>query len=247
MKTLSKVNLPDMVADSILDYILDQDLKPGDCIPTEKEICVILGIGKTSVREGITKLKAAGLLESTQGGRIYVREINLESLLRPENSIPLYRFLKMSAKEELDLIATRRIIETAAIKEAARRINTETLKTLMDHCRSMSESLNDVTRFIPHDRAFHREIVVASGNTILPIVFETISDLYSRQFWEVSHLPHALERALEFHKKILTALERGSSDEAVELLNMYLSDMEVRLNRSEETGGVIDPMAKPKN
>lgn len=229
MKAISKIHLSDLVADSIINFILENNLKPGDCIPTEKEISTLLGIGKTSVREGIAALKAAGLLESRQGGRVYVMEINIESLLRPKSSLPLFQFIEMSGREELDLIVTRGTIEVAAMKEAAKHLTGETTKSLRSSCTQMAQNLSDVNLFIQYDKAFHKEIMLASGNFILPILFELLSDLYTKQFWEFSRRSQAMNRALDFHSKVCAALERGATNEAVEWLERHLADMEARL------------------
>jgi GntR family transcriptional regulator, transcriptional repressor for pyruvate dehydrogenase complex len=230
-----------MVAESILNFIFENRLKPGDSIPTEKEISALLDIGKTSVREGIVELKSAGLLESRQGGRVYVKEINLESTLRPKSSFPLFKFLKMSGKEELDLIATRRILEMAAMKEAIEKGREEMAKTLKDLCKKMSQSQDDLEQFIQYDRAFHKTILLSSGNCILPIIFELLSDLYSRQFWEVSRLPQAMRRALGFHEKMCAAIEKGSTREAVDWLDKHLADMEARFMKVQSEPASLYP------
>ena len=57
----SKRKLPDMVSEAIVEFILEKDLQPGDKLPTEKELSLQLGIGRTSLREGIRQLETVGL------------------------------------------------------------------------------------------------------------------------------------------------------------------------------------------
>ena len=52
-------------------------LQPGDRLPTELELARDFGVGRTSVREGLQKLRAHGLIESRKGLGAFVAA-NLE-------------------------------------------------------------------------------------------------------------------------------------------------------------------------
>ena len=82
MKTLTKTKLSDMAAESIVSFIIENELNPGDKLPTEKEICLRLGIGRTSVREGISQLETVGLLVRHQGHGLFLKEVTLDSFLK---------------------------------------------------------------------------------------------------------------------------------------------------------------------
>src|SRR3712207_2155197 len=64
----------DVIADRLARAIREGVLQPGDRLPTEHELAREFGVGRTSVREGLQKLKAYGLVESRKGLGAFVTE-----------------------------------------------------------------------------------------------------------------------------------------------------------------------------
>ena len=56
------------IVSQIKQLISRGELKPGDRIPSERELASMLGVSRPSVREAIMVLEAMGFLESRQGG-----------------------------------------------------------------------------------------------------------------------------------------------------------------------------------
>ena len=57
MKKLERSNLYEQIAEEIRNYIIMNEIKPGERLPTERELAEMLGVSRTSVREGIRLLK----------------------------------------------------------------------------------------------------------------------------------------------------------------------------------------------
>ena len=224
METLSKIRLSDMVSEALVKFILEQGLTPGDRLPTEKAISEMLGIGRTSVREGIRDLMAVGLLSSQQGNGVFLQEVTIDSFLKVEKRVPLRDFLTLTNDEILDLLESRLIIESAACRLAAQRISDEDLGHLRRLCRDMEECVERPDEFSNCDLEFHRKIVKASGNSILQKIVILIRDLYSKQF-TLSAYPWAVRNALVHHKNILAALEERNVDLAVKRLTEHIEEV----------------------
>lgn len=232
MLKLKNVSLSDQIAQSIVDYIVDHDLRVGDPIPTEKEIAKVYGIGKTSVREGVAKLKSLGILEGQQGGRVVLREIGVDTLLKPGIHVNLFKLVHMSHQEVLDLIDLRRIIETAALTRALCQSSNRIFGKLKPLYDQMAKSMHDFERFISFDVAFHKAIIEASGNSMLSILFEILTDLYQCQLHETASLGDSLEPALIAHQTILDAIRIGKFEKATELLDEHLKQTELQVLRA---------------
>jgi GntR family transcriptional repressor for pyruvate dehydrogenase complex len=231
MEALLKVKLSDMVSEALVKFITEEGLKAGDKLPTEKAISERLGIGRTSVREGIRQLEAVGLLSSHQGTGIYLREVNIDSFLKVPKSIPLNDFLVLSNDEILDLLEVRLIIESAACRNAAERISEMELDQLRKLCREMEGSADRPDNFMRCDLEFHKLIIKASGNSILPKFFMLIRDLYSKQF-TLSAYPHALKKAVVYHKEILAAIEHRNAELAVKHMVDHLKEVQALFQRN---------------
>ena len=60
--TLKNVSVVDSVKEFIVDQLIKGNLRPGDKLPTEAELCQNLGAGRNSVREAIKQLEAQGVI-----------------------------------------------------------------------------------------------------------------------------------------------------------------------------------------
>jgi GntR family transcriptional repressor for pyruvate dehydrogenase complex len=221
-----------MVAEAIVELITEKGLQPGDRIPTEKGLSEQLGIGKTSLREGIRQLEAVGLLSSQQGGGVFVRTVTIDSIFKIDRKIPLARFLKLNKQEILDLVYTRLLIETATCRLATERITEEQITNLRILCNAMANSIDDPERFIVYDVQFHEQILFASGNVILGGIFKLIEDIFSKQQAIVAALPGELEKALKYHRRILSALARRNPDLAVKSLEEHVNHIKEVLDKN---------------
>lgn len=60
------------VKTGILEYIKSNQLRPGDQLPTEKELSEYLDVGRLSLREGLNALKSEGIILSVRGKGTFV-------------------------------------------------------------------------------------------------------------------------------------------------------------------------------
>lgn len=71
-------SMSEKIQDSLLSMIRERTLKPGDQIPTEIELCDLLGVGRSSLREAVAQMISHGLLTRVQGKGTFVRQIALK-------------------------------------------------------------------------------------------------------------------------------------------------------------------------
>ena len=75
--------LSQLVLDSIQNSIRDGEFKPGELLPSEREMSERYGVGKSSIREAIKMLQVLGVVESAQGKGTYLKESIGPQILRP--------------------------------------------------------------------------------------------------------------------------------------------------------------------
>jgi GntR family transcriptional repressor for pyruvate dehydrogenase complex len=214
-----------MVSEAIVQFIVEKDLNPGDKLPTEKALSQLLGIGRTSLREGIRQLETVGLLSSHQGKGIYLKEATLDSLFASGKHIPITAFLTLSKQEILDWLSVRLVFEVEACRLAAERITDEELAALQQTHQAMSESLANREEFIAYAVSFHKQILLSSGNVILAKLYGFIQDLYSKQIAIFTNFPQAMEHSLFFHGEILQALIERNVEKVVKNLQAHIEDV----------------------
>lgn len=85
MKTMSlkepKKSIPDQVFESLIDAIRQDEIKPGEKLPSEHELCEMFGVSRPSVKTAIDRLKLLGIIEAKVGDGTYVREYTVSDFL----------------------------------------------------------------------------------------------------------------------------------------------------------------------
>ena len=106
------------------------ELKPGDRIPSERELAAMLGVSRPSVREAIMVLDAMGLVEARQGGGTYVRSLTETCL-----ADPLTQMVEADPRLLPALVEVRKGLESWSAYLAAQRADAHDLKQLQELCR----------------------------------------------------------------------------------------------------------------
>ena len=83
---MSTVRIYEQIADHIKQQILDGKLKPGEKLPSDKELCQLYSVGRSTIREALSALKIIGLIETRQGEGSTICKINPEDVEMPDFS-----------------------------------------------------------------------------------------------------------------------------------------------------------------
>ncbi|MGZ7440278.1 FadR/GntR family transcriptional regulator [Paenibacillus sp. TH7-28] len=170
----------------LYNFILQKDYKSGDKLPTERELSEHFGVGRSSVREALSGLKALGIIEVRQGSGCYVKEINLASLLLPIQG-QLYN--KRILVEEI--METRVAIELEIIRLAVKRATPIMLDKIESYLTS--DEQDSAQHF-----AFEQLLAEMAGNRILIMMQSLVHELWGditskgwrRRSMEISHQEH---------------------------------------------------------
>jgi DNA-binding GntR family transcriptional regulator len=137
--------------------ILARRYAPHDLI-TEGELAEAVGVSRTPAREALLRLQADGLV------RLLPKR---GALVQP-----------VTADEIADVLETRRLVETFAIRKAVSSPGSGLLSRLGEHLRAMREAMavRDAARYVEADRDFHAELVASTGNAILIDLYRSLRD-----------------------------------------------------------------------
>jgi GntR family transcriptional repressor for pyruvate dehydrogenase complex len=219
-KQLTASKLSDMAAHEIVAYILQRGIKPGETIPSEKQFSEYFGIGRTSVREGISRLMSAGLLHSIQGYGIVLNEITIESYFKTMESSILKDFIEMDDRNISELIDTRIMIESLACQIYIQEGKKEDLLPLKEILYTLNDSLTDLQLFMKNDIRFHQYLVSLSKNRIISLLYTLIRELVAIEIGALLPLK-GMPPVQEEHVAIYYAME-NKDPRAPELLRAHL-------------------------
>lgn len=215
LKPAQRISLSDDIVEQLTGLIAREVLKPGERIPSEKQLCQQFGVGRTSVREALKSLSVMGILESHAGDGTFVsanRDRYLERAFQWG--------LLLDRKVVNDLVETRLLLESYTTYWAASRATADDLAAMESAVQGMVDSVPDPQRYLEHDLQFHLRIAQATQNTILGNLLSTIRGYlqsWAEQALATSPPEQPTARALlsiSQHKKILRALKKHRANEA---------------------------------
>jgi GntR family transcriptional regulator, transcriptional repressor for pyruvate dehydrogenase complex len=205
LKPVKKVTIPDSIIEQIIKYIQDE-LKPGDRLPSERGMISFLGVGRTSLREALRALEGIGIVETKAGEGTFVSTDSNKIYRKP---LELGVFAgKQSVKEIFD---ARWIVEVGMISLVAPLITKEELKeckTILDKMEILS--INDFELFLDLDYQFHKILSEASENRILIEFLNLTRRIIDEERLHTSITKKGLKKSVEVHQSILDALASGN-------------------------------------
>src|SRR5689334_3229339 len=227
-----RLSLSDHIVEQIAEMIARGALKPGDRIPSEKQLCDKFGVGRTSVREALRSLSVMGVLEShmgdgtfvaTDAGRFLERSFHWGLLLNP--------------KMVDDLIETRLMLESHNAHLAATKAAGEDLARMDEAVRLMESNVGDPAQYLEHDLQFHLTIAQATQNSILQSLLSTTRGYLQAWIRETLARPDMTEKrarlSITEHKRILRALRNKDGKAARQAMAAHILSSSADLKRRQ--------------
>lgn len=219
------------ILEQIKGLILSGDLVPGDKLLTERELAEKLEVSRTSVREVLSALNLAGVLEIRPGEGIYVKRVDEGSVIEPLSLI-----LLLEREDILHILEVRKALEVEAAGLAAERYTAADMAGMETALGAMEEDVRQGNTGEQADLHFHLAIAEASHNPLLIRLMHTIHDAMNqtlkttRQLWMSSTAGTPL-RLFEEHRSICGAVGDRDKQKARELMYRHLWKVEIELER----------------
>lgn len=220
-KIIKSKKLSGKIVQQFLNMLVRGELKPGDRLPSEVEMCEMFDVSRGTLREALKTLENMNLITIRQGIGAYINELGMNYFIK--QVVPV---IFLGRSEIIDLMEVRKILEVYAAGAAAINANDDDKDLLKDELEAMEENINDFEKFIEHDINFHIYISKASRNRVLPRIVEAIRLLYIKQQKEVVKKPGAAIRALEFHRKIYEEINENDIEGARKVMLNHMEDIE---------------------
>lgn len=208
-------SLSEQVADRLIKHIVDEGLEQGDRLPNEKDLCELLQVGRSTLREAVRMLSSRNILTVRHGSGIYISD---QMGLSDD---PLgFIFVKDKLKLVVDLVDFRMMIEPRMAAMAAQRASTQDVEELRRAEFEIEQQIIAHTSHAKEDAIFHGMIARLSGNSILPklepILFNAI-DL----FITLSQ-SRLVEQTIEEHRAIVEAIASRDAVRAHDEMVLHL-------------------------
>ncbi|WRP05545.1 GntR family transcriptional regulator [Rossellomorea aquimaris] len=146
------------IVHQLREMISKDGLKPGDKIPSERELSERLNVGRSSVREALRALELLGLIETKRGEGTFLRDFRDHHLIDL-----LGMFILEDHKAQEDILYTKMMIEKEALKDL---FSEEKKMDALFEKVSEAEYLDDV----------FRDIVMMNANHLAQRIWNILND-----------------------------------------------------------------------
>lgn len=216
------MKLIDKAQEEIKQMILNKHYDSDGYLPSEGELCELLKMSRSTIREAVRSLEIRGFLQRVHGKGIRVADAGTQVMSRS-----LVDMVQQQQIELDDILEVRRMIEIRAAGIAAVRASAGQLEEMRRQIEIMENSPSREERYVNADFKFHHLIVEATGNKLLLAIVDAYEELLRELIKKSSDTEISLEREHGYHRNIYEAIERQDTD-------MAKSCMEVHLNATEE-------------
>ncbi|RMX08839.1 FadR family transcriptional regulator [Corticibacter populi] len=226
-------SLANLLSEEFAHKIRQGLLSEGDQLPTESELVRSYDVSRTVVREAISKLQAAGLVETRHGIGTFVQPTHKNA------SLTLNAREFSESVDVLAMLELRISLETGAAALAAQRRSTENLQTLREALTAFERNAVSGDDTIAHDMAFHLGIAQASGNPYFRDILAHFGTLLIPRtripsIQASEHEPDYLRRVNREHEEIYNAIKRQDADSARAAMRIHLTNSRERLRLAQQ-------------
>ena len=195
--------LTEAAIERVRSMIISGRLVPGERLPAEAELSVVLGVSRSSLREAVRSLVTAGVLDVRRGDGTYVTSLTPNLLLTGIGAAVEL----MQEDSILNLLESRRVIEPCVTALAAVRASPDQRREIQAHLDLMAAATTHED-MIQSDTDFHAAVARACQNPVLASVLTGISSGTVRtRTWRLIIVADADHRAVEEHRAIFAAIQ----------------------------------------
>jgi len=204
-----------------IERLILKKLRPGDKLPSERELAEMLDVSRSSIRDAIRSLELMGMVEPRQGTGTIVREISSDSLVNP-----LADARKRKEKRIGELLDFRKMLEPPLAARAATRVSADEISEMEEILERQEEKLRRGESTIAEDSEFHYAVALASGNNVVLKVLDALMDLLRDSRERSLQVEGRPQKSLAGHRRILGAIKRNDAEAAKVAMRRHIENVE---------------------
>jgi GntR family transcriptional repressor for pyruvate dehydrogenase complex len=215
-KRLVSEKLSEKAIDQIKGLIDKGNLKPGERLPSERDLSSQLGISRGILREALKTLESLGYLSRKPGGGTFIRELIISN-----DELPLSDLLKRATY--FDYLEAREMLEQKVVELAIERASQKELEEL-ENILNLLEDANPTSELVLQ---FHHKLALTTKNIILSN-FMRANYRLQKDFVLTSDVKENIQRRkliFREHKAILEAIKERNYKKARQAVTDHLNQV----------------------
>ncbi len=229
LEAIKRSSAVNHVVDQIMKAIDKKNYIPGSRLPSQSDLAVMLGVGRSSIREAINILIEKGYLETVHGKGTFIKA---------DFSNTTHQIAKLSSAVQVssiyNLMEARALLECKSAALAAKRAKQSDLKKLAEIAQLVSADISDYGIFLECDIQFHTTIAEATHNEVIcemtKLVLAELAAHHAKlntKELSVAYKKESVDTAL----KIIKAVEDHDDVAAAKWMEQHISVIENELGR----------------
>ena len=226
---IKQKRVSDQVFEQIRELIYRGTLGPGSKLMTEREMAAAMGVSRTSVRDAIKRLAAAGLVVQKQGRGTFV-------LSRDPAETFLFNDSAASGTPSVkDLLEVRMGLECYAASLAAQRADSDDISAMDKSLADLEAAFASGRSGTGADVSFHMAVALAAKNPFHTVIINSFSNFLFHGNKALLHQVYDetenTGRILEQHGSILRQIKNRNPERAFEAMKAHILFLQAFVNR----------------
>ena len=218
---IRRAKLYELVTQKLEEMIRCGELKPGDKLPSERDIMSAFNIGRPAVREALLSLQNKGLIVTENGRRAMVSQPSVGNVLTGLDSV--VGVILANADSFKNLYDARVFLEAAMARNTAKEIDEKLLTQLKAALDANKRAIGNRELFMQTDVEFHRLLFLIGNNPVFKAVHEALVKWLKERWLNIARNESTEALAYEGHLRIYKAISRRDPDGAETAMRKHLA------------------------
>lgn len=207
MKFDRQHNVAENLFISIRELIQCGELPVGFVFPNEKELCALLDISRSTLREAYSKLSALNYIKRSKSGT------SVTDTRTKLNALPFDILVEQS--DMRDLMELRLLLEEEIAAKAAQNVTQEGIDELQMCIDKMKDNIDNLSALCIYDARFHTTLTKISENKLWQSILKVIHNYFEASILLAFEKDKTIMyRAIIYHERILNAVKNRDSEAA---------------------------------
>lgn len=223
---VDRSGLSEKIANRLLSLIKEKRLRPGDRLPPERELALMMKVSRPSLREALRALQLMNIIENRQGSGNYITSLEPEQLVEHLDIV-----FALDDSTYRDLFQARRILETGIAEMAALNITDEEVLRMEESLSKATAVIDDADAFLEADMELHTMILQAAGNRVLPVFMQSINKIGVLSRRRTGEDIEVRRQTVRDHRAIVAALKSRNPEKAKKAMMEHLGHVEAGMTK----------------
>lgn len=212
LESIEQLHRSKRVTDAVLskmrELLANGEIEPGERLPTEKELSVAFGVGRSSIREALQVLEHVGLVETRHGvGRFVSQDVGVLN-----EGLNWVNDLRLSSA--MNLLEAREAVEVSCARLAAERGDSDDIAELSELLRVIRESFC-MRRAFSAETEFHLRLAESCGNPVMSDLVKMLFDMLRGQVDDFEEtMPFTRASIVQAFGEVLESMKTRNPDQA---------------------------------